>query len=82
MTKTILIRITFHWGWLTGSEVQSSNIKVGAWQHPGSQVQEEVRVLHLHPKETKEHTGFQEARRRVSKPTPTVTHFIQQGHTS
>jgi hypothetical protein len=28
-----------------------------------------------------EKTGFQEARRRVSKPTPTVTHFLQQGHT-
>jgi hypothetical protein len=35
MTKTTLIRITFNWGWLTGSEVQSIIIKVGAWQHPG-----------------------------------------------
>jgi hypothetical protein len=26
---------TFIWGWLTGSEVQSIIIKVGAWQHPG-----------------------------------------------
>jgi len=26
---------TFNWGWLTGSEVQSIIIKVGAWQHPG-----------------------------------------------
>jgi hypothetical protein len=24
---------------------------------------------------------FQTARRRFSKPTPTVTHFLQQGHT-
>jgi hypothetical protein len=34
MTKATLVRITFNWGWLTGSEVQSSIIKVGAWQHP------------------------------------------------
>jgi hypothetical protein len=37
VTKTTLIRTTFNWGWLTGSEVQSSIIKVGAWQHPGRQ---------------------------------------------
>jgi hypothetical protein len=24
----------FNWSWLTGSEVQSITIKVGAWQHP------------------------------------------------
>jgi hypothetical protein len=35
MTKTTLIRTTFNWGWLTGSEVQSMIIKVGVWQHPG-----------------------------------------------
>jgi hypothetical protein len=29
-----------------------------------------------------ENTGFQAARRRVLKPMPTVTHFLQQGHTS
>jgi hypothetical protein len=34
MTKTTL-RTTVKWDWLTGSEVQSSIIKVGAWQHPG-----------------------------------------------
>jgi hypothetical protein len=34
MTKATLIRTTFNWGWLTGSEVQSIIIKVGAWQHP------------------------------------------------
>jgi hypothetical protein len=36
MTKVTLLRTTFNWGWLTGSEVQSIIIKVGAWQHPGS----------------------------------------------
>jgi hypothetical protein len=30
MTKAILIRTTFNWGWLTGSEVQSIIIKVGS----------------------------------------------------
>jgi hypothetical protein len=35
MTKASLIKTTFNWGWLTGSEVQSIIIKVGAWQHPG-----------------------------------------------
>jgi hypothetical protein len=28
------MRATFNWGWLTGSEVQSIIIKVGAWQCP------------------------------------------------
>jgi hypothetical protein len=36
MTKATLIRTTFNWGWLTGSEVQSIIIKDGTWQHPGS----------------------------------------------
>jgi hypothetical protein len=36
MTKATLKRTAFDWGWLTGSEVQSINIKVGTWQHPGS----------------------------------------------
>jgi hypothetical protein len=35
MTKASLIRTTFNWGWLTGSEVQSIIIKAGTWQHPG-----------------------------------------------
>jgi hypothetical protein len=35
MTKATLIRTTFNWGWLTGSEVQSIIIKVGAGRHPG-----------------------------------------------
>jgi hypothetical protein len=50
MTKTTLIRTTFNWGWLTGSEVQSIIIKV---EHVGilaGIVQEELKVLHLHLK--------------------------------
>ena len=35
MTKASLNKITFNWGWLTDSEVQSITIKAGAWQNPG-----------------------------------------------
>jgi hypothetical protein len=35
VTKATLMRITFHWGWLTDSEVQSIIIVVGAWKLPG-----------------------------------------------
>jgi hypothetical protein len=35
MTKAFLIRTTFNWGWLTGSEVQSIIIMARKWQHPG-----------------------------------------------
>jgi hypothetical protein len=44
-------------------------------------VLEELRVLHFYLKEVR--TDYpQAARKRVSKPTPTVTYFLQQGHTS
>jgi hypothetical protein len=35
MTKATLIKTTFNWGWLTGSEVQFIIIKEGAWQPLG-----------------------------------------------
>ena len=35
MTEATLIRTTFNWGWLIGSEVQPITIKAGTWQHPG-----------------------------------------------
>jgi hypothetical protein len=35
MTKATLIRTTFNWGWLTGSEVQSIIIKAETWQYLG-----------------------------------------------
>jgi hypothetical protein len=35
MTKAILIKTIFNWGWLTDSEVQSIIMKAGTWQHPG-----------------------------------------------
>jgi hypothetical protein len=48
MTKASLIKTTFNWGWLTGSEVQFIIIRHGSIQ--AGMVQEELRVLHLHPK--------------------------------
>jgi hypothetical protein len=45
MTKASLIKTTFNWDWLTGSEIQPIIIKVGA-----SMAQVELRILHLHPK--------------------------------
>jgi hypothetical protein len=51
MTKATLVRTTFHWGWLTGSEVHSIIIKVR--DHGSIQIgmaQEKLRVLHLHLK--------------------------------
>jgi len=41
-------------------------------------VQEELRVLHLRLRKT-EH--LQAAGRKISKLTPTVAHFLQQGYT-
>jgi hypothetical protein len=35
MTKATIIRITFNWGWLRGSEVQSIVIKAGTWWYLG-----------------------------------------------
>jgi hypothetical protein len=49
MNKATLIKTTFNWGWLTGSEVQFIIIKVAASRQAGM-VQEELRVLPLHLK--------------------------------
>jgi hypothetical protein len=35
MTKATFIRITFNWGWFTGSEGQSIIIKAGTWHGAG-----------------------------------------------
>jgi hypothetical protein len=78
MTEATLIRTTFNWGWLTGSEVQSSITKMGAWQFPGRHgvggAQSSISCL----EDKQEKSGFQGARIKV---TPTMTHFLQQGHT-
>ena len=38
MTNATLIRMTFNWGWHTGSDVQFIIIKVGTWKDPGRHV--------------------------------------------
>jgi hypothetical protein len=46
MTEATLIKTTFNWGWLIGSEVQFIIINMGAWQHlQAGMVQELLRVL-------------------------------------
>jgi hypothetical protein len=68
---------TFNWGWLTGSEVQSIIIKVEAWQHPGRHGAGGAEGSTSSSKGSQEQAGHpQAARRRVSKPIPTVTHFL------
>lgn len=53
-----------------------------AWQPTADLGMEELRVLHLDPKVAREKIVSQAAKKRVSKPSPTVTHILQQGHTS
>ena len=49
MTKASLIKATFNWSLLTGSEVQFI-IKMGTCSIQAGMAQAELRVLHLHPK--------------------------------
>jgi hypothetical protein len=69
-----------NWGWLTGSEIQSIMIKAGSMAVSRQEL-EELRVLPL---------VLEAAKRRLEPmwlgggshcPSPTVTHFFQQGHT-
>jgi hypothetical protein len=71
MTKPTLTRTTFNWDWLTGSEFQSINIMAEAWQDVGR-----AERSTSCSKGKWEKTGFQAARMRVLKPTPTVTYFL------
>jgi hypothetical protein len=80
MTKVTLIRTTFNWDWLTGSEIQSTVIKIGAWQHPGRHGAGGVETSTSCPK-GKQKTGSQGVRRRVLKLMPTMTDFLPRGHT-
>jgi hypothetical protein len=52
-----------------------------AWQHPGRHGTGRAESSTFLSKGSQEQTVFHVARRRVSKPTPTVTHFPHQGHT-
>jgi len=82
MTKANLIKTTFNWGWLTGSEVQSIIIKVRTWQHPGRHGTGEAESSTSSSEGCYQNTDFQAARMREGlKPTPTMTHLLQQGHT-
>jgi hypothetical protein len=60
MAKASLIRATFNWGWLTGSEVQSIIIKAGGAESSTSSSEGH-----------KEKTGSHMIRRKVLKPTHT-----------
>ena len=62
---------------LINSEIQSI-IKVGARQHPGRCGAGGTESSTLCSNGRQEKTGTHMARRRVSKPIPTVTHFLQQ----
>jgi hypothetical protein len=53
MTKATFIRTTFHWDWLAGLEVQSI---ITIWENGSIHAEvalEELRVLHLNPKEVR-----------------------------
>jgi hypothetical protein len=77
MTKAILIWTTFNWGW-----VQKFNPLLSRQEHGSVQagmVPGKLRILYLHLKATRK--TLTSTLHRASKPTPTVTHFLQQGHT-
>jgi len=67
-----------------GPQVQRFSPLSSRWEHGSIQagmVQAELSSTSS-PEGSQEQTEHpQAARRRVSKPTPTVTHFLQQGHT-
>ena len=67
MTKATLIRTTFNWACPTGSEVQSIIIKAGAWQCQGRHGSGGAESSTSSSEGQLEKTGFQEARREVSK---------------
>ena len=59
----------------TGSEVQSIISKAGAWQYPGRLGAGRAESSTFSSKGSQDQTVFQVARRRVSKPIPTMTHL-------
>ena len=75
MIKATLIMTTFNWGWLTGSEVQSIIIKVGAWQHPGRPGAGGAESSTSSSEVCYQNTGFQAARMRVLKLIPTLNTY-------
>jgi hypothetical protein len=81
VTKATLIRTAFNWSWLIGLEVQFIIIKVGAWQRLGRHGAGRAEGS-TSCSEGKQKIGSHAVRRWASLPAPTVTHFLQQGHTS
>jgi hypothetical protein len=79
MTNATLIRTTFNWGWLTGSEVQSIIIKAGTQQHTSRHGAGGAESSML-SSEGCYNTGLQAARTKVLKPTR--PYLIQKSHTS
>jgi hypothetical protein len=71
------LKKTFSWGWLIGSEVQTLNIKVGAWQYPGRHGAGRAESSKSSSKGCSWKTDFQGTRVKIS----TVTHLLQPGHT-
>ena len=67
MTKASLLKTTFQRGWITGPEVQSIIIKAGAWQCQGRHGSGGAESSTSSSEGQLEKTGFQEARREVSK---------------
>ena len=91
MTKATHKRTTFNWGWLTGSEVHSINIKAGgAWQHPGRHGAGGAGSSTSCFEGKQKKTGFQAARilkglkAHAHSDTLSLTrpHLLQHGHTS
>jgi hypothetical protein len=60
MTKATRTRTSFIYVWLTGSEVQSIIIKVGAWQHPGRHGARRAESSTSSSEGKQEKTGFQQ----------------------
>jgi hypothetical protein len=81
MSKATLVITTFNWGWFTGSEVQSIIIKAKTWQHRGRHGTGGAESSTFSSESCYQNTGFQVARMKVLKPTPTMTHFLQHHHT-
>jgi hypothetical protein len=72
MTKATLMRKTFNWSWLTGSEVQSSRLP----QCPGRHDSGKAESSTSHYK-GKQKTDSQEARTKFLNPMLIVMHFLQ-----
>ena len=71
MTKATFVKTPFNLGWLTGSEFQFIIIKAGGWQLPGRCGAGGAESSTFSSEGCQQNTGFQAARMKVLKPTPT-----------